>query len=833
MLITLAYRLPREHLDSLLGSVTAYPLTEVFQSAWDSLPGSEGRWRQPYAALATGLTAATERPVRLFGESDLAEDERASGSRMLLLTSDGALDYRLRVAVRAWERHIRGGDGTLALAELLPAPEQARSFADFIRFRTGQVPTAPNWVFRTAVWQVMRRVAESPLLVDGREPVALRMDTDGSLLAWNPEDLIVNRSGTAFSMARVSARLVTRAGIEDPVLCFDAHLSRISPQGQYSKNVWIARGGSPLLHLPVRRRLDKRNGVWLSHLNPAIERVLEACQLEPLKIPAVLPDVPDLIRHQLVTSRFYILGSGPGPRFMLRLHEHVIRTLPILVPLTYQPDKEIRLPKRVTKYPAGGLPTAGVGPSGYKRVTIACLYRTPEARQRMLTELKELTGHQISPEPGGPAVAVNERLDVIARHCPDLLDHEAPNRVALLADSLGSARGDGHLVAAWLETEYHPAAEPPELDAKPHLRRLLGHLGIPTQFLATEPLVLPEKAKRRSPGEKKHAARAALRDLLRAAGVLDDRLLAAISGNGMPNRLDRKALLVGIHARRQQTGGDDAPLVLTMIALYVDPDDLESWRVLMYSDKRRTWVRVAEAIADFHSGSIGTTRLGRTEAKADRTRDEIEGRLRDLASADLAGLPLVIFVDTQSTRTIWPGLQDVKLGAGQLPGDTLTGRGDDVAVVRLNTDIAEIGRPVTRVEKANMPADRRQPAAPDRKVYRLMDSGLPSWLFAGRSVLIKSKRGDRGARYTRWTLPPELKSELGVPWHAYTAKEIIIVRAGSWTPEALTALTASLCEQPISWDDRTLVPGPLHLSTAVDKDHPDYRVSGEGDEGET
>ncbi|MGW8570206.1 RNaseH domain-containing protein [Streptomyces niveus] len=836
MLITLAYRIPRGDLETLLGTVSAYPLTKEFAAAWDDLPRTKRRRRQPYTALGTGLVAATGQPVRLFGEGELADDERATGSRMLLLTTDNALDYRLRVAVRAWERHIREGKGTVGLADFLPEPDGERSFAEFITFRPGMVPTAPNWVFRTAAWQIMRQLAGGPLPVDeGRSPLTLRMDTDGSLLAWDQRDLIVNRSGSAFSMARVSARLITRAGVDDPVVCFDAHLSRVSPQGHWAKNVWIDRGdpGRPVLRLPLLHTRNKETEQWRSDLNPAIAKILEACQLQPLRIPDELPDVPDLIRPHMAGSRFHALGSGPGPRFMLRLHEHIVRILPELAPLTYEIDKRIKLPNPVKRYPAGGPPTAGVAPSGYDKVTLACVYRTSEARGRMLDELAELAGRPVSPDPDeSTAVAINERLDVVARHCPDLLDHETANRAAFL-DSLRLSAGPGHLVAAWLETEFHPAAEQPVLDAKPHLRRLLGHLGMPTQFLATDPLVLPDDASPRSTETKKHAARAALRDLLRSSGVLDDRLLVALTGERLPNPLDRTALLVGIHMRRQQTGENTSPLVLIMVAMYVDPGALEPWRVFVYSDRRRAWVRAAQGTADFYAGPIGTTRLGRTQEKVERTREEIEDRLRDLCAMNRADVPVVIFADTRSTRTVWPGLQDSKLGAGPLPGDALRERGGDVAVVRLSTDVKEIGRPVTRRERANMPKDPLQPAAPDRKVYRLTESTANSWLLAGRSVTLKSKGGDRGARYTRWTLPPELRSELRVPWHAYTAREILVVHGGTWSPESLVALTARLCDQSVSWDDRTTLPGPLHLATVIDEDHPEYRATAQDadDEG--
>ena len=87
MLITLAYRLPRAHADAVLGSITAYPLTQDFGDAWTTLPAGRGGKKPRYSSLATGLCAATGQPVRLFGERDLAQHELDAGDRMLLLTS--------------------------------------------------------------------------------------------------------------------------------------------------------------------------------------------------------------------------------------------------------------------------------------------------------------------------------------------------------------------------------------------------------------------------------------------------------------------------------------------------------------------------------------------------------------------------------------------------------------------------------------------------------------------------------------------------------------------------------------------------------------------------
>ena len=456
-----------------------------------------------------------------------------------------------------------------------------------------------------------------------------------------------------------------------------------------------------------------------------------------------------------------------------------------------------------------------------------CLYATPGARGRMLSELESLTGQPLMSLPDGQTRPVHDRLAVIACHCPEMLAHGQVNRAALLARLLagpGLERGSDDIISAWVETEYHPDVPIDRAaDAKPHLRRLLGLRQIPCQFLATEPLQLPKGVRPLPESSRPHAARSALHDLLRVTGILDDRIPQAAAGPRLQHRLDRPALLVGIHARRQQTGDDDPPLVLVLAAIRATPDPSAAWQALMYSERRSTWLRLGAGIADFHAGSIGDPALGRTEEKAARTRDRVEKRLAQLAD-DHPGLPMVIFTDGPSTRTIWPGLQDRHFGTGPMPGDTLRAAGREVAVVRSNNG-PEIGRPVTRRDEGNTPGDPLQPAAPGRRVYRRTDTAEPVWLFPGISKTYGAKGGATGARYTRWTLPAHLASQLRKPWHSYTATEIAVPCAGTWEPAALAALTARLCEQPISWDGRVVYATPLHLAVTADKDHPDYRAS--------
>lgn len=833
VLSTLAFRLPRSHLDRMLGTITAYPLTAEFQDAWDALPFDMYRGkptRPSYSWLTTALCATTGQFVRLFAESDLTDSERAAGERMLLVTSR-PFNHSFRIAVDTWERHHRRGRGQPELAHLLPEPDPHRLVREAITYHAGEAPSAPNWVFRIAAWQIMQHLAGTVLRIDGHRPMPLRLDTDGSLLTWDERDLIRNNDDTAHAMARVDLRLATMRGIDDLIVCFDGHLTRIANRWPGTRNLWIARTGTetPMLRLPVKHRPhhDKETDTttYSHHLNQAVPKIVETCDLDPLpSLPEQLPSTPGPIRPQIAKNRHHPLGYGLGARFMLRLHEHVRENLPELEPLGYTIDDQVKLIKPIRKHTPGGLPASAINSTGHRRTVILCLYATVEARTRMTTELQALAGRPFALTADDHRTPINERLDLLAHHCPELLAHGHVNRAALCA-RLPVTTTDDELVAAWIETEYHPQLEIIH-DAKPHLRRLLGRLTIPVQFLATEPVNLPDDAQPATPKRKREATRASLRGLLLNAGIIDHRVARATTDPRLRQQLNCPALLVGIHARRQQTGtGDeDPPLILTMVALRATPDPAASWPVSMYSEYRNSWQPIGPALANFHANTLGDRLLGRYADKAARTREHVEHALAELSSdQDNTNLPVVIFVDAQATRTIWPGLQNSSTPNAELPGDSLRATGTDVAVIRCNDDVTEIGRPVTRLDRANLPADPQQPAAPGRKIYKLEEGKYPVWLLAGVSRTYSAKWGDTGAKFTRWTLPEDLEWQKRRNWHAYTAIQIAIINAGTWEPTTLTALSARLCDQSASWDGRTLYPEPLHYAAHADEDHPDYR----------
>lgn len=829
-MLSLAYRLPRSHLDQLLGTVTAYPLTAAFQDAWDNLPARpyKGKPTRPaYKSLAIALCAATGQPIRMFGEDDLHHTEIEAGSRMLLLT-DARLDWRLPVAVRAWERHHRRGDDTSTLATLLPEPEAARQVSGYVDYSDGHVPEAPNWVFRFAEWQILRHLNGTGLRIDGRtRPLGLRLDTTGSLLAWQTGDLIRGPDGSGYGIARITAALATRPGIDDLVICFDAHLSRIARRWYKIKNLWIDHYGpsAPLLRLPVYSRYQEDTDQWTHHLPGAVPDILRICEQVAIELPDEMPEAPGSLRLQTTSDRYHPLGTGLGARFMLRLHEHISQHLPMLEPINHAPEQRITFAERIDKHLPGGLPVAAIRSSGHERLRIACLHSTPDARARMLSELGALTSTATDTLPEGETQVLSEQFEVVTHYEPGLLAHGInPDRNRQIAKLSGLQPSTGTLIAVWAETEYHPQAGPLDGDAKPHLRRLLGNRGIPCQFLRTDPPSLPKGAKATTDTEIHHAAHAGLRDLLRACGVIDYRVAqAVIKPPQYP--MERDTLLIGIHARRQQTGGGEPVLVLTMTAIHATASPGAPWPVRMYDERHREWLPMGTAVAHFHAGDIGNPRFGRSEDKAAATREYAERTLAQLAEQD-PGLPMVIFADAQATRSIWPGLQNQHFGADLLPADILHAQGHDIAVVRCNTRLTEIGRPVTRCDNRNRPGDPLQPAAFGRRLYQLADSAVPVWTFPGISRTYRGRFGDTGARYTRWTLPPEARTfELGRPWHSYTATEFAIVRCGSHEPTALAALSARLCEQAPSWDWRIRYPTPLHLAAAADKDHPSWRAA--------
>ncbi|WP_375540105.1 hypothetical protein [Nocardia sp. BSTN01] len=122
-------------------------------------------------------------------------------------------------------------------------------------------------------------------------------------------------------------------------------------------------------------------------------------------------------------------------------------------------------------------------------------------------------------------------------------------------------------VAAWVETRWKGEGVISH-DAKPLLRAGLGALGVVAQFLDANytPAKPRPRPDRSVPPVVDYAATTGLRDLLRQAGVIDNRLALATAG-GRTSVLTREATLVGIHIRQhtpRRNNGRKAPSQLVI-----------------------------------------------------------------------------------------------------------------------------------------------------------------------------------------------------------------------------------------------------------------------------
>jgi hypothetical protein len=849
MLDTLGFRIPAEHVDSLLGQVAAYPWTDTFTTAWQSLPrtprrGAAPARRPPYGQLQTGLIAAHGYPVKILDAWQLTDDDRDAGIQGMIVSSMPIRPFVLATCLRTFERRLHKGGDPNRLAPALPVVDATRAFRDVITHSESGTALGPGWLFESATWAIMAQLATTPLQIDGGPSLALRLDTSGSLLAWT--DLLTNRWNAYIgrAMLRITARIINQPGCKDLIVVFDAHLSRINDDWRGVKNVWIERENAalPVLHVPVRHIPPANEGdPWTTELANDAAAIAEACGMERLDLDQTLPPEPGRIRPLISTPRIHPIGKGPGARLMLRLAEHIQRACPELEPLSWTKSKNTRIKaaRRQALAPATSkakatsirvtpdVITAAVRATGLARLRVLCLYTTSDARHRMTQQLRHL-GTAAESLADNDVAWFNERIGVSFHHVPRLLEHgrrsprELPKEIATIAGEAEDA------VVAWVETEYDPTTGSAQDDAKPLVRRTLAQDRISSQFMATLPAPTEESPDTPAPrrGRRQqttssidHSAMAGASDLLlRTIGVVHPDLASDILLDFLDNTGHDTVRLVGLHARLQKSGLDHVPpkLILTATDIQAHREPTRPWPVRMWSDRAQRWLPQPHAIADFHAGAIGSTDHGRRNDKAAATRMYVESMLSALPTG-----PMVLFLDARGFRTIYPGLQNHHFGVGALPGATLAN--PDLAIVRCNTT-DEVPRPVNR-HGGNRSDDAHQPASPDGYVYQL--EGHYSWLFPKKSRLYKAKGGATGARFTPWTLPDDLKHLLRDDWHSYNGTEICVPQPGPWTEQSLVNLTARLCENTVVWDDRTVAPMPLHMASRADLTHPEYRTDEE------
>jgi hypothetical protein len=818
-----------------LGSVVLYPLDAGFAAAWNVLAShakaKAGRdaATPSYSAVATALIAATGQPVRLFPDRDLARADTEHGTCALLATTAEIDSWVMATALRVFERLTLNDPSSDMLAPLITqVGPQRRALADFITVNpaTGAV-SAPGWIYDAARWNLAARIAAAPLTIDGHLPVMLRLDTDGNLLAW---DLPLTRESRGDGRAGhattwISVKIITLPGAAGLYLRLDGHISRHPSSWSFVKNAWLDRGDPalPILRLPVLSPYPER-GRDLPSLPGFTAEVTEAVGQHAITLPAVLPDPPGPVRP-IGNPRRHPIGKGPGVRFLYQLGAHATRQLQT------EPLRYAKTPISVGEHIQGPIAPArlddAIAASGTEHLQITCLYSTDAARRRMIDALAPYAAAgpaTLTGVPDDTPVTLTARLTVVTHQATELLRHGTHQRHAEAIPCLTAPEGTA--VAVLTETDYAPDSPPPD-DAKPLVRQLLASHDIVSQFLNVN--WAPPRPRKRKVGDiikeiqpADEPAIAAVRDLLRNAGVIDNRLAAATAGPGRAGALDREATLIGLHIRQhtpRRKGGAKPQnrLVIRLVAIYATPDPELPWRITAYDDKHGRWMPYRQANAAYHAADIGHAGLTRERKNQQAIRDLVEEALT--AGAFSSAVPLVIFADGEACSGIWPGLNNSSLGRGPLPGSSLSH--PDLAVVRCVSG-ERVPQATHRGHGRTPKDDPHKPPLPRASLYEHNENGMHSWLLAQPSRTYRSSQlGVRaGADYTRWTLPDSEASRMGKDWHGLTATEVTIATPGQWDCRHLAALTARLCQQAASWDDRTQNPAPVHLAERPDLDHP-------------
>jgi len=829
-----------------LGSVVLYPLDADFAAAWNVLTShvkaraSRDAATPSYSAVATALTAATGQPVRLFPVPDLSRADTEHGICALLATTAEIDPWVMATALRVFERLTVNDSSSDMLAPLITGIRpQHRPLADFITVnpRTGAV-SAPGLIYDAARWNLAARIAAAPLTIDGSLPVTLRLDTDGNLLAW---DLPLTRESrgngsTGHATTWVSTKIITLPGAAGLYLRLDGHISRHPNSWSFVKNAWLDRGDTalPVLKLPVLSPYPER-GRKLPLLRGFTAEVTEAVGQQAITLPALLPAQPGPVRP-IGNPRRSPIGKGPGVRFLYQLGTHASSQLET------EPLRYAKTPISVGEHIQGPIASArldaAIAASGTERLQLTCLYGTGAARRRMIDALApyaEAGPAALAGVPDDTPVTLTKRLTVVTHQAAELLRHGTHQRytdeIACLTAPEGTA------VAVLAETDYDPDSPPPD-DAKPLMRRLLAGHGIVSQFLNVN--WAPPRPRKRKVGDiikemqpADEPAIAAVRDLFRNAGVIDNRLAVATAGPGRADALDREATLIGLHIRQhtpRRKGGAKPQnrLVIRLVAVHATPDPELPWRITAYDDKLGRWLPYRQANATYHAADIGYAALTRERKNQQVIRDLIEEALT--AGAFSTAAPLVIFADGEACSGIWPGLNNSSLGQGPLPGSSLGH--PDVAVVRC-VNGERVPQATHRGHGRSPKDDPHKPPLPRASLYEHSENGTYSWLLAQPSRTYRSSQlGVRaGADYTRWTLPDTEMNRMGKDWHGLTATEIAVAAPGHWDRRHLAALTARLCQQAASWDDRTQNPVPVHLAERPDLDHPQRGEQPSSDNG--
>ncbi|MFI5960450.1 RNaseH domain-containing protein [Cryptosporangium sp. NPDC051539] len=516
-LTLLAYPLTTE----LAGEVWIYDFPEKVRDAWDearedfyAATGSDANL--PYAGLATALRAVGKTSLNFDPTSKTAPPHRMI-SRVPLKAADlhDAITVWNQVVLRIPDTDIRFSFVS-KLADLISAvrPRKSRLIEHVVHH--GSQPDAPDWVYSAATWEIAQRIARTSWTIDGKT-ISLRADTDGNLIAWDPQLLWEGRwkadDPPSYAALRVVLTMQTFPWIRRPVVVVEPQASRLTRWANAAGNAWLAPNDptAPLLAIGLEKSA-------VEYSSRVALRVFSQLRAQPAPIVASEFDLTDPnspVRALVPKSVRFPVGRGVGMHLVRELSGHfttALDTPPVTAhnvaghqfsnaarrTLDQGRDTELLHPDELP---------AIIAAAGCQNLRILALYRNEHTRGRIQ---RLLAYHFARPDladqgiGAGQPVRLAERVEVIMQPAADLLDHgDHDKRRALVDELVGLDAPVGTRVVAMCETDYDEAewaklrklarrkdsavVSPDLTDAKPEVNRLLAEQGVAAQFLATAP----------------------------------------------------------------------------------------------------------------------------------------------------------------------------------------------------------------------------------------------------------------------------------------------------------------------------------------------------------
>ena len=855
-LYTLDYLVPPEE----MGEVHIYPLTPAFAAHWQDLARQWDRkqgFKTPHGSLGVALSTVTGHMVIFTVRDDEVAD--APLSRRSLIVSDGPLDLELtRVCFDTWQtRHFCNPGTGDRLSQLIDFDNVAvRPLQDILERDDAGYITGPWWWKKAIGWSIVRRLAPHALTdkTRPRRKINFLVSTGGTLVAWDYPWIRVTNKGKAnqrvgYAMGYVSVRGDTRRATKDPIVRIDCHVTRVAPVWNNVKTVHVKHPQfSTLLRVPIRS-LPVRDGdgkeiktedgrlTWQTTFRGHTADIVQACDLDPIRLPEHADGDLDVIRPVFRNKGKHMIGKGPGAYFTLRMATHIRRILG-RHPVIYVATRYNIPGNSIT---SGPIPTAklpaALASSGWESLRLAILFEKDSTPKRILHTLRTDYGIKLPPDLArddavydGASLNFAPGITIVMCKAPELTMHGPHNRAAIIQRvPCLKAGGPDDLIAAICETTW--SGSKIANDGKHPTRRALAGQRIVSQFVvAKEPSDDAETVD--------HAASAAIRDILKSCGIVDNRLAYAVGATPeVPKEapITEPVTLVGIHVRRHAykkvRGRSRRPpkLVAVLTAVHLDADPESTPRIEMYANGQ--WLRYADGLTAFHGGEIGNEHWGRDAAGAHSVRNHIEEAMDSLILPEGCHR-VVVVLDKEEARSIYPAVGDNPSVKNPLPGHRLAQEGVDVAVVRIALG-SHAPRPATAFREVDK-LEKMKPSYHKRVLFVNNDGDEPTWLLTQDSHQHQGAKSPQriGTQMSREDFGEIAASRMSKDMHATSRVEIAVPSTGGSEAGDLAVLTARLCDQAIAWDSRTARPAPLHLGHTADRDHPDYGNHDAGGEAE-